>query len=184
MARLPYLDAKDVAPENQDLLRGAQNLSRTMIHSPGAARSLGVVARFIRHQSRLDPRLREMAILQVGYLAKAPYEYSHHVKLGMVDFGVSESDLRAIADETAGRETSLDPLTKAVLRAAREITTNLSPSDATFAILREHLEPELIVDLTVAISFYNGIVRILTTLQVDVEDDFKQYLEKFPLPKS
>ena len=32
------------------------------------------LAMYIRHKSKLDARLRELAILQVGYLAKSPYE--------------------------------------------------------------------------------------------------------------
>ncbi len=33
------------------------------------------------------------------------------------------------------------------------------------------------------ISFYNAVVRVLATLQIDVEDDYLQYLDEFPLPK-
>ena len=80
---------------------------------------------YIRHKSKLDPRLRELAILQVGYLANSPYEYSHHVKIGR-EFGVSDDDIRAIGEETAGRPSKLDPLAKAVLRAAREMTQDLA----------------------------------------------------------
>jgi hypothetical protein len=33
------------------------------------------------------------------------------------------------------------------------------------------------------IGFYNGVVRILATLQIDVEDGYHKYLDEFPLPK-
>lgn len=181
MARVPYLNKSDLSAENQDLLTSALNLSRVMVHSPGLARSFGTVANFIRSRSRLDPRLREMAILQVGCVTRAAYEFSHHVKLAR-QAGVSDSDLRAIAEESAGRDSGLDPLAKAVLRAAREMTVGLSVSDETFAILREHLDYERLMDLLGAIAFYNAVVRLLTTLQVDVEDDYRKYLEEFPLP--
>ena len=59
-------------------------------------------AQFIRFGSKLDPRLRELAILQVGWLARSPYEWSHHVKLGH-DFGVTDDDIRALIDDTAGK---------------------------------------------------------------------------------
>jgi len=131
MARLPYLDKSDLSVENQDLLARNINLVRALVHSPNGARAFGALAAFIRFKSRLDPRLREMAILQVGYLTRSPYEYSHHVKLGR-EFGVSDDDLRAIAEETAGRPTALDSLAKAVLRAAREMTRDLAVSDETF----------------------------------------------------
>ncbi|MGZ6227436.1 MAG: carboxymuconolactone decarboxylase family protein [Candidatus Binataceae bacterium] len=182
MARIPYLDKSDLSAENQDLLARNINLVRALVHSPDGARAFGALAAFIRFKSRLDPRLRELAILQVGYLTRSPYEYSHHVKLGR-EFGVSDGDLRAIADETVGRPTSLEPLAKVVLRAAREMTQDLAMSDATFAALRAELDNERLVDLVMTIAVYNGVVRLLATLQIDVEPDYQHYLEEFPLPK-
>ena len=182
MARLPYLDKSDLAPENQDLLARNINLVRALVHSPDGARAFAALAGFIRFKSRLDPRLRELAILQVGYLARSPYEYSHHVKIGR-EFGVSDGDLRALAEESAGRPSALEPLAKAVLRAAREMTRELAISDATFAALRAELDNECLVDLVMTIAVYNGVVRLLATLQIDVEPEYRRYLEEFPLPE-
>ena len=95
MARVPYLDESDLAPENHDLLKRTITLHRALAHSTNGLRAFGGLGQFIRHKSRLDPRLRELAILQVGYLARAPYEWSHHVKIGR-EFGVSDEDIRAI----------------------------------------------------------------------------------------
>src|SRR5258708_15871753 len=100
MPRLPYLDKPALAAENQDLLSRDINLYRLLAHSPNGLRSFSGLGKFIRHQSRLDPRLRELAILQVGYLTRSPYEYSHHIKIGR-DFGVSDDDVRALVEETA-----------------------------------------------------------------------------------
>ena len=181
MARLPYLDVDDLAPEHQKLLTRKINLNKLLVHSPAAARAHGVLGGHIRFKSKLDPRLRELAILQVGYSTKSPYEYSHHVKIGR-EFGCSDDDIRAVALETAGKPTSLDPLSKAVLRAAREMTNDLALSDSTYAELESHMDAETLVELVVAISFYNGVVRLLSALQIDVEDEYKHYLDEFPLP--
>ena len=182
MARLPYLDKSDLLPEHQDLLARNLNLYRVLAHSPRAARSLNTLARFIRDGSRLDPRLRELAILQVSYLARSAWGYSHHVRIGR-EIGLSNDEIRAVAEETNGRPTSLDLLAKAVLRAAREMTVDLAVSDETFAALRQGLDTERLTDLVVTISFYNGLVRLLETMRVDVEEDYLPYLEEFPLPE-
>jgi alkylhydroperoxidase family enzyme len=182
MARLPYLDKSDLLPEHQDLLARSLNLYRVLAHSPHAARSLNTLARFIRDGSRLDPRLRELAILQVSYLTRSAWGYSHHVRIGR-ETGLSNDEIQAVAEETDGRPTSLDPLAKAVLRAAREMTADLAVSDKTFAALRQGLDNERLTDLVVTISFYNGLVRLLETMQVDVEEDYLPFLEEFPLPK-
>jgi alkylhydroperoxidase family enzyme len=182
MARVPYLQQSDLPPEHQELLARPIALNRAMANSPNASRAMSTLAMYIRHKSKLDPRLREMAILQVGYLAKSPYEYSHHVKLGR-EVGVSDDDIRAINDETAGRPTKLDDLSKVVLRAAREMTNDLAMSDSTFTALEKALGREQVIDLTLAIAFYNAVVRLLGTLQIDVEPEYQRYLEEHPLPR-
>jgi alkylhydroperoxidase family enzyme len=183
MARLPYLDKSDLLPEHQDLLARNLNLYRVLAHSPRAARSLNTLARFIRDGSRLDPRLRELAILQVSYLTRSAWGYSHHARIGR-EVGLSDDEIRAAADEAEGRPTALDPLARTVLKAAREMTLDLAVSDETFAALRQGLDSERLTDLIVTISFYNGLVRLLATMQVDVEADYLQYLEEFPLPNT
>ncbi|MBX9843232.1 MAG: carboxymuconolactone decarboxylase family protein [Xanthobacteraceae bacterium] len=182
MARVPYLDKSDLPPELHDIVARPIALNRAMANSPHASRAMNGLAAYIRHQSKLDPRLRELAILQVGYLAKSPYEYSHHVKIGR-EFGVTDDDIRAIGEETAGGPTRLDALSKTVLRAAREMTDGLAMSDATFATLEKALGREQVVDLTLAIAFYNAVVRLLATLQIDVEPEYQPYLEQHPLPR-
>jgi alkylhydroperoxidase family enzyme len=183
MARVPYLDKSDLAPENQDLLARNITLHRALANSPNGLRAFGGLGQFIRHKSRLDPRLRELAILQVGYLARAPYEWSHHIKIGR-DFGVTDDDIRALIAETEGRASKLEPLAKLVLRAAREMTSDLAVTEATFAALRKALDEERMVDLVITISFYNAVVRLLASLEIDVEPEYERYLEAFPLPAS
>src|SRR5258708_16498576 len=138
VARLPYLDKSDLWPEHQDLLARNLNLYRVLAHSPRAARSLNTLARYIRDGSRLDPRLRELAILQVSYLTRSAWGYSHHIRIGR-EIGLSDDAIRAVGDETAGQATLLEALAKTVLRPAREMTTGLSFADKTFAALRQEL---------------------------------------------
>jgi alkylhydroperoxidase family enzyme len=181
MARVPYLEASDLSPENQDLLKRRISLFQALVNSPNAARAFSGLGGFIRFGSKLDPRLRELAILQVGWLARSPYEWSHHVKLGH-DFGVTDDDIKALIDDTAGKATKLDAMAKTVLLAAREMTSDGAMSDATFATLQKALGNEQVVDLTITIAFYNAVVRVLATLQIDVEEDYMPYLRQFPLP--
>ncbi|HET9904927.1 MAG TPA: carboxymuconolactone decarboxylase family protein [Xanthobacteraceae bacterium] len=182
MARLPYLGPSDLAPENRDLLKRNINLYRIMAYNPDAQRAQSTVGSYIRFKTKLDARLRELAILQVGYVAKSAYEWSHHAKIAQ-DFGVSKEDIRAVAEETVGRSTHLEPLAKAVLRAAREMAAG-DLSDATFATLKASLPNDQLVDLVMSIAFYCGIVRLLAAFRIDVEPEYQAYLEEFPLQKN
>ena len=181
MARVPYLDKDDLAPENQDLLSRTISLNRALVNSPEACRAFGRVGQFIRYKSKLDARLRELAILQVGYLARSPYEWSHHVKIGY-DFGVSDEDIKGLIDDTHGRSNGLDARTRLVLRSAREIANDGGMGQTTWDALHKELSAELMVDLTLTISFYCAVVRVLATLQIDVEPDYQPYLDRYPLP--
>jgi alkylhydroperoxidase family enzyme len=179
MARVPYVDTKHLPDQYRNLISSDANVTRVLANSPKLAFLSGSMARYIRHESRLDPRLRELAIIQVGYSARSAYEYTHHIKIGF-SFGVTKDDVRAIADETAGRPSKLEPLAKSVLCAAREMTEGLTVADATFAELKAGLDNECLVDLLYTIANYNGAVRILAALQVDLEDEYLEYLERFP----
>ena len=54
---------------------------------------------------------------------------------------------------------------------------------AVFAELERALGREQVIDLTLAIAFYNAVVRLLGTLQIDVEPEYQRYLEEHPLPR-
>ena len=109
MARVPDMTVETLKEADRDLLKRNIALHRALTNSPNAARAFSGLGQFIRFKSVLDPRLRELAILQVGWLARSAYEWSHHVKIGF-DFGVTEADIHALIAETEGRESPLEPM--------------------------------------------------------------------------
>ena len=183
MARVPYLDVEDLPEEHKHLLNRPINLFRALVHSPGAAKAMSGLGGYIRHGSKLDGRVRELAILQVGWLAKSPYEWSHHVKIGK-DFGLTDADIEALKAETAGETTKLSPLERLALKAAREMAADGGEMHAdTFKALEAHLPRDLLIDLTITIGFYCAIVRILPSIGIDVENSYQPYLDAHPLPE-
>jgi alkylhydroperoxidase family enzyme len=180
MARLPYLEADQVAPEYRDMLKRNTNLHKLLVNSPDMARAFNGVGSYIRFKSKLDPRLRELAILQVGWLEQSEYEFTHHVKIGK-EFGVTDEDIRGLIAETDGRPSELEPLAKAILKGAREMVRELAMSDATFAEIRQHLSDEHMTDLVLTIAFYCAVVRVLATMQIDNEPYYKEVLQQYPL---
>ena len=73
-------------------------------------------------------------------------------------------------------------MTLIVLRAAREMNDAGAMTAPTFTSLQSTLGNEQVVDLTITIAFYCAVVRVLATLQIDVEPDYMRYLERWPLP--
>ena len=182
MARLRYLNREDLAEEDRRLLDRPANLFRLLVHSPDGYRNFARLGGWIRSGSTLDPRLREMAILQVGYLTSAVYEWTHHIELARNDFGVSNDDIRAIVAETNGEGSALPEFDRAVLRLAREMTSDVAGSRQALDAVRAELSDEHVIDLCMTIAYYNLVVRVLLTLQVDLEPEYESVLDEFPLP--
>jgi alkylhydroperoxidase family enzyme len=181
MARLPYFDAEQLPPEHRDLLKRPINLARLLVNSPGMAKAFFGIGGYIRNQSSLDSRLRELAILQVGWMEKSEYEFTHHVKIGK-EFGVTDEDIQGLFLETEGKPSKLDPLTKAVLKGAREMVRDIGMSDATFAEIKQHLSNEHMTDLVLTTAFYCAVVRVLATMKIDNEPQYKEVLKQYPIP--
>ena len=181
MARLPYLEADQVAPEYRDMLKRNTNLHKLLVNSPDMARAFSGLGGYIRHKSKLDPRLRELAILQVGWLERSEYEFTHHVKIGK-EFGVTDEDIQGLFLETEGKPSKLDPLTKTVLKGAREMVRDIGMSDATFAEIKQHLSNEHMTDLVLIIAYYCAVVRVLATMKIDNEPYYKEVLQQYPIP--
>ncbi len=181
MARLPYLEPDQVAPEYRDMLKRNTNLHKLLVNSPDMARAFNGVGGFIRFKSKLDPRLRELAILQVGWMERSEYEFTHHVKIGK-EFGVTDQDIQGLFAETSGKPSKLEPLAKAVLKGAREMVRDIGMSEATFAEIKKDLSNEHMTDLVLTIAFYCAVVRVLATMKIDNEPHYKEVLKQYPIP--
>lgn len=181
MARIRQRTRADLPAEDQDLLKRDIALYRTLSNNPAAQRAFSGLGYYIRFGTVLDARLRELAILQVGWMARAPYEWSHHIKIGY-EFGVTDDDIRALIAESAGQTTALDETARLVLRAARETVAGPGVQSDTYAALAAVLDEPRMVDLVMTISFYCAVVRLLASFEVDVEPEYQPYLDQFPLP--
>lgn len=179
MARLPYLTVDDLAPEDHDLLERDINLVKLTSYSPGGARAFHRLGGWIRFNSKLDSRLREMAILRVGVLARAEYEYTHHIELGM-RFGMTEDDVHAVVVGPTAH--GFGDIERLVMQATDEITIDGAITADTFAALQHHFDGELMVEFTLAVAYYNAVTRFLKTFEIDVEEDYLHYLDDYPLP--
>lgn len=181
MARVPYLDEDDLDPDDRSLLKRPINLHRALAHSPEGARAFGGIGTWIRYGAKLDPKLRELAILQVGWLEKSAYEWSHHVKIGK-DFGLVDAEIEAVKQESDGQTSDLPALYRNALKGAREMAEQGAMSSDTYDLIAAELDHEGMVELIVVIAFYCGVVRLLGSLGIDVEDSYQPYLDAHPLP--
>ena len=179
MSRLPLLTKDEVPAEYRDIFGVGMNLHRQTLHSPKLARHSRQMGLYFRKESPLPACLCEIAILQIAWLARSSYEYSHHLKIAL-ESGVSEDDLKMLA---TGQSFTTDPVTQLVIHVATQMTVDGSVNPTTFAELQKSFSAEQIIDLLFVTSFYIGFVRFTASLALQVEPEYQTYLDRFPLPK-
>ncbi|HET7051305.1 MAG TPA: carboxymuconolactone decarboxylase family protein [Solirubrobacteraceae bacterium] len=170
MARLPYPDP-DSSPEPvREALAAlpSLNIFRMLSHAQTAFRPFLRFGGAILGRLELDPKLRELAILQVAADAGAKYEWVQHASIAR-QVGVPEEQIAAVE---AGRlrDPSLGDGERAVLNFAREVVAVPRVSDATFASVSELLSPREIVELLLTVGNYLMLARVMTTLELELDD--------------
>jgi alkylhydroperoxidase family enzyme len=177
---MPRIDPDSLPADQRWIAPAESHIFRTFVNSYAGLAHYRAMTKFIREESSVPERLREMALIQVGYACNCAYEYTHHVKTGL-RCGVSPDDVHAIADETEGVPTALDPLTKAVLRMSREVTLGFDVSEEPFALLQSELGNERLMELLFSVVTYVGTAKLLLTLRVELEDSYRPFLQQFPI---
>jgi alkylhydroperoxidase family enzyme len=168
MPRIPYLDMEQATPEYRDMLKGRYNLNlyRMLPHAttiaPGFLRMGGAILR----ESAIDPQLREIAILRVGFLSKASYEVHQHKRVAR---NVGLSDAKIAALESDPQSTVFTPLEKLVIRYTDEVVTNVKASNALFNELLAQLDHRRMAELTLTIGFYMAVSRFLENFEIEIE---------------
>jgi 4-carboxymuconolactone decarboxylase len=135
---------------------------RTMVKHPDlfkAQMELGTVL----FKGLIPARERELAVLRIGWLAGAPYEYGEHVKISQ-RYGVTLEEIaRAKVGSSAEGWSEHDA---AILRGVEELLADFVMSDATWAVLAktwneaQMLEYPSMVGAYVVTAYIQNSVRI------------------------
>jgi len=146
------------------------NLDRVLLHSPPFARGWNSMFGAIRTQLSLSPKLRELAIVAVGVLNKADYEYAHHAP-DFLKAGGTREQLGALADmPSALTNTRLfDEAERATLALTCEMTRNITVTDATMKRVRAIFPDRQVVELAGTIAGYNMVSRFLVAIGIELE---------------
>jgi 4-carboxymuconolactone decarboxylase len=142
------------------------NIFRTLAHHPKLLKRWLVFGNHLLAKSTLPPREREIAILRVGWLCRAGYEWGQHVKIGL-SAGLSEDEIDRI---TRGPEAEgWSDSERALLRATDELHHDSFVSDETWTALAKHFETQQLLDLIFTVGQYHMVSMALNTLGVQLE---------------
>ncbi|MBP6014852.1 MAG: carboxymuconolactone decarboxylase family protein [Alphaproteobacteria bacterium] len=168
MARVPYPDPAALSPEIRETLgkMAPLNIFRMLAGGEGLMPAFLKLGNHLLFKSRLDPVLREIAIIRVGVLSKAKYEVHQHERIGR-DIGMSEALIKAM--HTGPDDPALNEMQRLVMRYTDDVVKNVRAGDPTFKPLAERLSLQEMEELTITIGFYMMVSRFLETFDIDIE---------------
>jgi alkylhydroperoxidase family enzyme len=168
-APLPTDDARAAAADSgiPDNLANV-NLFRVLLHNPGVARVMASVIKELTMGGTLNTRLKELAILRVGWRMGAVYEWSNHYPIAQ-RAGVTEDEILAVRQ--GPDDSRLDPTARVVLMVVDEILDHHIVSPPTMAAARMAFNDEpALLELLVIPGLYRTIATVLQTLEVPLEE--------------
>jgi alkylhydroperoxidase family enzyme len=170
MARLPLVDPERAAPEVAEVLRALPaplGIFRLMAHAPTCLRPLVALGTAILGRQQLDPKLRELAVLQAAVLTPGRYEWVQHVPIAKA-VGASQAEIDAV--ECSDWEAAcFDETTRLALRFGAHTLKDAAVPDALFEALAARLAPREIVELVLTLGYYSMLARLteVTGLELD-----------------
>ena len=164
MARIPYPD-----PSQEFTTLSVQlNLFRMLAHAETTGKRVLSLGNALLSQLELQPKFRELAILQVAHESRADYEWVQHVPLAL-SAGVTQVQIEAIEQGSllgglfTGREQQ-------VLHFTKEVYWDRTISDEDFAGITQAFTPREIVELVFTIGYYTMLARFMKVLAIDIDD--------------
>jgi 4-carboxymuconolactone decarboxylase len=170
--RIPLRDLDTLSPEDREMAEKNRvegkipNIFSVLVQHPKLARSWLRFAGYILGRQTLPARDREIAILRIGWLNQAPYEWEQHVLVGRRS-GLTDADIERIKQ---GPKAGWDRHDAAILQAADDLFENSVIADQTWNTLSERYSREQMMDLVFTIGQYNLVSWALNSLGVPLDD--------------
>jgi len=148
------------------------NIFATLARHPQLLRKWLVFAGHVLGKSTLPARDREIAILRMGWLCRAEYEWGHHVAIG-AQIGLGDDDIKRIKE--GPNAAGLDPFESTLLRAVDELHANTVVGDSTWKALAERYNTQQMMDLLFTAGQYKLVSMVLNSAGVQLEDGFEGF---------
>jgi alkylhydroperoxidase family enzyme len=151
------------------------NLDHVLLWSEPVARGWNTFMGNVRTGLSVERKWLELGICTVALLTGARYEYHHH-RPDFLSAGGQLQELdaleRVIAADPCQRvdDPGLGTVERLIVQYAAQITRQIQVDDDLFAALRQHLDTTGLVELTMSISAYNMVARVLIATGIQPED--------------
>jgi 4-carboxymuconolactone decarboxylase len=141
-------------------------LYQVLLNSPAVVEGWEAMLTAIRQKTSLTPRVREMVILRVAVLNRAPYEFEAHVpharSAGIPDALIDQLRQDVPPDAIAG----LDDGERDVLALTDAMTRDIEVPDACFDPVNKRFGSQGTLELAATVAAYNMVSRFLVALRI------------------
>ena len=137
-------------------------LYQVLLNSPPLAQGWEQLLTAVRNRSSLPADLREMVILRVAVLNRAPYEFDAHVPHAL-KAGMPQAKVDALREPQPAGLTELEA---AIVRLTDTMTRDITVPDEVFNAVKVHFDEHQTVDLVATVAAYNMVSRFLVALQI------------------
>lgn len=138
-------------------------LYQVLLNSAPLANGWEQMLSAVRNHSSVPAHLRELAILRVAVLNRAPYEFDAHVPHAL-KAGTSQAKIDAVRE--AGISHLFDDAERAVLALTDCMTRDIEVPDAVFAPVRARFDDRGLTEMVATVAAYNMVSRFLVALHV------------------
>ncbi|BCY12379.1 carboxymuconolactone decarboxylase family protein [Actinoplanes sp. L3-i22] len=173
--RLPVISPDEMSPRQREVAdriagrRGAvRGPFRVWLQSPELCDRVESLGAFLRFDSSLPLRLRELSLLIAARHFDAQYSWNAHFEKAVQE-GIPYEAVRAIAERT---EPSFDRPEDAVFhRFCVELLENHFVSAGTFAAARTYFGDQGLVDTVGSLGNFSMLAMCLNAFEVDLQAD-------------
>ena len=123
----------------------------------------------------ITPRERELAILRVGWLCGAPYEWGEHVEIAK-RCGVSADEIERVTEGSSS--PGWNDLDRAIIKAVEELLGEQLISDPTWDVLARSWSERQLIELPVLVGQDFMIALQHNALRVRLSSDNKGFRQR------
>jgi len=176
--RLPLVMGENLDPEAKAIydsligggahtVRGLRGPGGIKMHSPKLARCAIPVSRYLRFESGLSGRVREVAILITARCCHSQFEWAAHGRTALKE-GVPAESVEAI--RLGMPVDGLDPIDAVIITLGRETFLSRKVSSQTYQKALQSFGVRGLVDLAALMGEYASTAAVLTIFDMQLDE--------------
>jgi 4-carboxymuconolactone decarboxylase len=130
---------------------------------------LGVAQKYLS-DCEMNIRDRELAILRVGWLSQAPFEWGAHVKIAKRN-GITTEEIERVIEGSSAPGWSKQE--RAIVRAVEELHFASMIADDTWADLQEFYNDKKLIELVILVGQYKTVAFYQNSLRLPLPEGNK-----------